>query len=284
MYDAKEAGRDQACLFDADSSRQLSLQERMTWADEIRAALAEDRFTLYAQPIVPLQGGSTGYELLVRMVSREGEIVPPGAFLPVAERFDLVQDIDRWVVNRAIELLGERLRVGDDVRFEVNLSAKSLGQADLPAQIARQLAAHDVDPSRLIFEVTETAAIGNLDRAKQFADRLGELGCGFALDDFGAGFASFYYLKHLPFDYLKIDGEFVESLTQSTTNQLVVQSLVTIARGLGKQTIAEYVGDEATVELLREYGVDFAQGFHLGRPRPVAEIEPSRSREGVGGA
>ncbi len=283
MYDAKEAGRDQACLFDADSSRQRSLQSRMTWAEEIRDALAEDRFTLYAQPIVPLQGGSHRHELLVRMVGRDGELVPPGAFLPVAERFDLVQDIDRWVVNRAIELLGERARGGDDACFEVNLSAKSLGQVDLPAQIARQLAAHNVDPSRLIFEVTETAAIGNLDRAKQFATRLGELGCGFALDDFGAGFASFYYLKHLPFDYLKIDGEFVENLVGSTTNQLVVQSLVTIARGLGKQTIAEYVGDEATVELLREYGVDFAQGFHVGRPRPVAEIEPSRSAAGVTG-
>ncbi len=283
MYDAKEAGRDQACLFDADSSRQLSLQARMTWAEEIRDALAEDRFTLFAQPIVPLQGGSHRHELLVRMVSREGDIVPPGTFLPVAERFDLVQDIDRWVVNRAIELLGERARGGDDACFEVNLSAKSLGQVDLPGQIARQLAAHDVDPSRLIFEVTETAAIGNLDHAKQFATRLCELGCGFALDDFGAGFASFYYLKHLPFDYLKIDGEFVENLVESRTNQLVVQSLVTIARGLGKQTIAEYVGDQETVELLREYGVDFAQGLHLGRPCPVEEIEPARLAQGVTG-
>ncbi|MEA2223530.1 MAG: hypothetical protein QOH83_1906, partial [Solirubrobacteraceae bacterium] len=182
MYDAKEGGRDQACVFDADSSRQLSLQARMTWSDEIRAALEEDRFTLYAQPIVPLQpGGSLRHELLVRMVGRDGDIIPPGSFLPVAERFDLVQDIDRWVVGRAIELLGEHQRRGDDVRFEVNLSAKSLGQADLPAQIARQLAAHGVEPSRLIFEVTETAAIVNVDRAKQFARRLGELGCGFAL-------------------------------------------------------------------------------------------------------
>ncbi|MGH2942838.1 MAG: sensor domain-containing protein, partial [Solirubrobacteraceae bacterium] len=284
MYDAKEAGRDRACLFDADSSRQLSLQVRMTWAEQIREALEEDRFTLHAQPIVPLQpGGSTRYELLVRMIGRDGDIIPPGSFLPVAERFDLIQDIDRWVVQRAIELLAEHQRRGEDVRFEVNLSAKSLGQADLPAHIARQLAAHGTDPSRLIFEVTETAAIVNVDRAKQFARRLGELGCGFALDDFGAGFASFYYLKHLPFDYLKIDGEFVESLTESTTNQLVVQSLVTIARGLGKQTIAEYVGDEATLELLRAYGVDYAQGFYVGRPQPLEEIELQPAADGVAG-
>ena len=284
MYDAKEGGRDQACVFDADSSRQLSLQARMTWSDEIRAALAEDRFTLHAQAIVPLQpGGSLRHELLVRMISRDGDLIPPGSFLPVAERFDLVQDIDRWVVARAIELLGECRSRGEDVRFEVNLSAKSLGQADLPAQIARQLAAAGVEPSRLIFEVTETAAIVNVDRARQFARRLGELGCGFALDDFGAGFASFYYLKHLPFDYLKIDGEFVESLTQSKTNQLVVQSLVTIARGLGKQTIAEYVGDEETFEMLRAYGVDYAQGFYVGHPAPLAEIELQPSAGGVGG-
>jgi diguanylate cyclase (GGDEF)-like protein/PAS domain S-box-containing protein len=284
MYDAKESGRDRACVFDADSSRQLSLQARMTWADEIREALAEDRFTLDAQPIVPLQpGGSLRHELLVRMIGRDGDIIPPGAFLPVAERFDLVQEIDRWVISRAIALLGERQRRGEDVCFEVNLSAKSLAQADLPAQIARQIAAQGADPSRLIFEVTETAAIVNVERAKLFARRLGELGCGFALDDFGAGFASFYYLKHLPFDYLKIDGEFVESLTQSTTNQLVVQSLVTIARGLGKQTIAEYVGDAETVELLRSYGVDYAQGFYIGRPRPVAELTLLPAVEGVSG-
>ncbi|MEA2130699.1 MAG: hypothetical protein QOJ85_3590 [Solirubrobacteraceae bacterium] len=273
MYDAKEAGRDQACLYDAGSSRHRSLEARMTWGEQIREALEEDRFTLYAQPIVPLQpGGRTRHELLVRMVGRDGDVIPPSAFLPVAERFDLVQEIDRWVVRRAIELLAERARIGDDVMFDVNLSAKSLGDADLPASIAQQLQAAGVDPSRLVFEVTETAAIVNVDRARQFARRLGELGCGFALDDFGAGFASFYYLKHLPFDFLKIDGEFVESLTDSTTNQLVVQAVVSIARGLGKQTIAEYVGDEETLQLLRRYGVDYAQGFHVGRPVPVEEI------------
>ena len=283
MYDAKEAGRDRICVYDAASSRQLTLEARMTWSEEIRDALEEDRFTLFAQPIMPLQGGSPRHELLVRMIGRDGDIIPPGAFLPVAERFDLVQDIDRWVVGRAIELLGEHDRRGEDVRFEVNLSAKSLGQADLPGQIARQLAAHGADPSRLIFEITETAAIVNVERAKNFARGLKELGCGFALDDFGAGFATFYYLKHLPFDYLKIDGEFVESLTQSATNQLVVQSLVAIARGLGKQTIAEYVGDDETLAMLREFGVDFAQGFHVGRPAPLSEFQMPRCTEGARG-
>jgi diguanylate cyclase (GGDEF)-like protein/PAS domain S-box-containing protein len=279
MYDAKEAGRDQACVYDAGSSRQQSLAARMTWSDEIRAALADDRFTLYAQPIVPLQGGGgpERYELLVRMVGRDGDIIPPGAFLPVAERFDLIQQIDRWVVREAIGLLATHEHAGQDVIFEVNLSAKSLGEADLLADIEGMLRAAGADPSRLVFEVTETAAIINVDRAKQFARGLSDLGCGFALDDFGAGFASFYYLKHLPFDYLKIDGEFVESLSDSVTNQLVVQSVVSIARGLGKQTIAEYVGDAATLELLRGYGVDHAQGFFVGRPQPASELRPRRA-------
>jgi len=273
MYDAKEAGRDQACRYDASSSRQQSLEARMTWSEQIGTALQEDRFTLFAQPIVALQGDpSRRFELLVRMVGHDGDLIPPGAFLPVAERFDLVQEIDRWVVRHAIELLAEHERDGDDVIFELNLSAKSLGEPELLADIARWLETTGVDPARLVFEVTETAAIINVDRARQFARGLSDLGCGFALDDFGAGFASFYYLKHLPFDYLKIDGEFVEQLVANPTNRLVVQSVVAIARGLGKRTIAEYVGDRETLELLRGYGVDFAQGFHLGRPVPVAEI------------
>jgi diguanylate cyclase (GGDEF)-like protein/PAS domain S-box-containing protein len=282
MYDAKEAGRDQACIYDAGSSRQQSLEARMTWSEHIREALEEDRFTLYAQPIVALQHDAKArWELLVRMVDRDGDIIPPNAFLPVAERFDLIQEIDRWVVGRAIELLADHQRRGHDVIFEVNLSGKSLGDAELPAHIGRLLAEAGADPARLIFEVTETAAIINVDRAKQFARALRDLGCGFALDDFGAGFASFYYLKHLPFDYLKIDGEFVASLGDSVTNQLVVQSVVSIARGLGTKTIAEYVGDEATLELLRLYGVDYAQGFHIGRPVPVAEIAPPVVMPGI---
>lgn len=266
MYDAKAAGRDRACVYNAESSRQLSLEAGMTWREQIREALEEDRFTLYAQPIVPLHGGGPlHHELLVRMIGRGGEIVPPGAFLPVAERSDLILEIDRWVVRRAIEI-AKREELGPDARLHVNLSARSLADADLPAHIGRLLASSGVDPSRLVFEITETAAIVNIDRAKQFAHHLDALGCGLALDDFGSGFASFYYIKHLPFGHLKIDGEFVESLVHNTTNQLIVQSVVAIARGLGKRTIAEYVGDSETLELLRSYGVDFAQGYFLGRP------------------
>jgi EAL domain-containing protein (putative c-di-GMP-specific phosphodiesterase class I) len=170
-------------------------------------------------------------------------------------------------------VLAEQQRAGHPVSFEVNLSAKSIGDPALSELIACELAATGADPRGLVFEFTQTAAIVNIDRAQLFARRLRELGCGLAIDDFGAGFASFYYLKHFAFDYLKIDGEFVENLATSKTDQLIVKSVVDIARGLDKRTIAEFVGDERTLELLREYGIDFAQGFHVGRPRPMEASE-----------
>ena len=153
----------------------------------------------------------------------------------------------------------------------MNLSGESLTDPDLPAFVESELERASVDPGDLIFEVTETAAIANIAQARSFIERLVDIGCSFALDDFGAGFGSYYYLKHLPLDYLKIDGEFVRNLPNSHTDQVLVRSVVEIARGLGKKTIAEFVGDEETVDLLKGLGVDFAQGFHTGRPRPVAE-------------
>lgn len=210
------------------------------------------------------------HELLLRMVDERGEVIPPAAFIGIAERFDLMQDIDRWVVARAIRLMAEQKATGRELIFEVNISGSSTGDHELLTIIERELAESGVDPVNLVLEVTETTAVANIPRAQQFAARLAELGCRFALDDFGAGFGSFYYLKHLPFDLLKIDGEFVRSCTTSTTDQLLIRAAVDIARGLGKKTIAEYVGDEATVELLRRLGVDYAQGFHIGRPGPLA--------------
>jgi EAL domain-containing protein (putative c-di-GMP-specific phosphodiesterase class I) len=171
-------------------------------------------------------------------------------------------------VRNAIELLAA---AGPDPghKLEVNLSAKSIGDPQLPELIEQELAATGVDPSRLIFEITETAAIANMEHARAFAERLRRLGCRFALDDFGAGFSSFYYLKYLPLDYLKIDGDFIRSLTSSVTDQLVVKSMVDIARGMGMKTIAEFVENAETLAMLREHGVDYSQGFYHGRPEPV---------------
>jgi EAL domain-containing protein (putative c-di-GMP-specific phosphodiesterase class I) len=265
MYAAKEAGRDRW----VSQARRHAGGERLTWPGRIRKAIDEELFQLHAQPILDLKTGDVPqHELLIRMPGEGDELIMPAAFLYTAERFGLVRQLDRWVVANAIELLaGTR----GSLRLEVNLSGESLTDPDLPLFVERELERASVDPGDLIFEVTETAAIANLAQARCFIERLAQLGCRFALDDFGAGFGSFYYLKHLPLDYLKIDGEFVRNLPTSKTDQILVGSVVELARGLGKQTIAEYVGDAATVDLLREMGVDFAQGFHTGRPRPVAE-------------
>ena len=243
----------------------------MSWLERIRAALEEDRFVLYAQPIRDLRSGETSqYELLLRMVGDDGDLISPGAFLPLAERFGLAPEIDRWVASHAIELLGAD--PGGKIALEINLSGLSLSDTGLLHLIETEVARHQVDPRRLIFEITETAAVSNIPLARRFAERLTQLGCRFALDDFGAGFGSFYYLKHLPFDYLKIDGEFVSGCLGNKTDQLVIDAVVRIARGLGKQTIAEFVSDAALEQFVRSQGVDLAQGFHVGRPVPVAQI------------
>jgi diguanylate cyclase (GGDEF)-like protein len=284
MYEAKEDGRDRYAV--AEGGGAQALGARISWADLIRDALEEDRFVLLAQPIVDVATGRIGqYELLLRMVDPSGELIAPGVFLPVAERFDLIGELDRWVVRRALAMLAEVRAAGHDITVEVNLSGRSTGDPELLALIEREVVATGVDPSRLIFEITETTAVANIPAAQEFASRLAELGCRFALDDFGAGFGSFYYLKHLPFDYLKIDGEFVRHCATDATDQLVIQAVVDIARGLGKRTIAEQAGDEATLALLRDLGVDQAQGYFLGRPatlqdwldRLPAPCGPSRS-------
>ncbi len=275
MYDAKEAGRARAVLYDATEDREERMLSRMTWADRIRDALADDAFVLYAQPVMSLGNDPVPprSELLLRMLGEDGDVIPPGSFLYIAERFDLIQEIDRWVVSRAIEILSEEQAAGREVVLCVNLSAKSVVDPALPGHIAGELQAHGADGRGLCFEVTETAAVVNIDRARHFASLVAEMGCEFALDDFGAGFASFYYLKHLAFDLLKIDGEFVTDLSTSRTNQLVVKAVVDIARGLGKRTIAEFVEDAETLELLRGMGVDFAQGFYVAKPAPLPLLQ-----------
>ncbi len=237
------------------------------WLRRLRHALDEDLFVLHYQPIVCLRAGTVShYEALIRLADNPDEqLTPPCDFLPAAERYGLIQEIDRMVIGKAVALMGAEL-AERDARVAVNLSALSITDSGMLAHIERQLARHRVDPGRLIVEVTETAAIGDMRRAQSFCEGIHTLGSSVALDDFGAGFGSFQYLKQLPFKYLKIDGDFIRTLPSSHKDQLVVQALVGVARGMGKQTIAEYVGDDATMCLLREYGVDYAQGFEVGRP------------------
>jgi diguanylate cyclase (GGDEF)-like protein/PAS domain S-box-containing protein len=271
MYEAKESGRDRLVTYRPTHDATSRRDGRVSWPDIIRDGLDEDRFVLQAQPIRNLATGATGqFELLLRLRDPFGELISPAAFLPAAERYDLIGAIDRWVVSRSIAMLAAENRRGRRLTFEVNISGRSAGDPDLLALIEGELRAHEVDPEQVIFEITETTAVANIPRAQEFAHRLAALGCRFALDDFGAAFASFYYLKHLPFDYLKIDGEFVRGCVTDRTDQLVIRAVVDIARGLGKRTVAEMVGDEETLNLVRELGVDYVQGFHIGRPAPLA--------------
>jgi diguanylate cyclase (GGDEF)-like protein/PAS domain S-box-containing protein len=273
MYDAKEAGRNRAATAERPETGPGRHVSRLSWLERIRSALAEDRFELHAQPIVAVGDvdAPPTLELLIRMRADSGELVPPATFLPIAERFDLVQDIDRWVIARAVELVRREHDAGRPVTLSVNVSGRTMGDADFAGWLQELLTTTPVPPQRLIVEITETAAIVNLERARTLADTLRRLGCLLALDDFGTGFASFAYLKHLRFDILKIDGEFVRGLRENTTDRLVVEAVVAIARGLGTPSLAEFVADADTLDAVRALGVDYVQGFHLGRPLPVDE-------------
>jgi EAL domain-containing protein (putative c-di-GMP-specific phosphodiesterase class I) len=220
---------------------------------------------MYSQPIQDLRTGAIDQEeLLLRMRGPGGRHLPPAEFLPQAERFGLVTEIDRWVVGEAV-----RLAVRREGKVEVNISGKSIGDTELLSLIERGLREHGVDPAKLVFEITETAAAENMDAAREFAWRLKSIGCGFALDDFGTGYGSFTYLKHLPVDFIKIDLQFVRYLSIDPSDRKVVKSIAAVARNFGVRTIAEGVEDATTLELLRELDVDHAQGFLIGEPRPV---------------
>jgi diguanylate cyclase (GGDEF)-like protein len=269
MYQAKEQGRNRVRTFSTDTDWQAEIARRMDWQRRIHDALEHERFVLHAQPILDLSSHEvTQYELLLRAVDVDGELVLPGEFLDVAERSGLIREIDRWVVRRAICLIAAQARAGRRLEIEVNLSGQAFSDPTLRQAIQDEIATTGIDPQCLILEVTETAAITNLEEAQRFIRALRALGCRFALDDFGVGFSSFAHLKYLPVDYVKIDGSFIRDLPRSTTDQHLVRAIADIARALGKRTIAEFVNDEATVALLREFGVDFAQGFYIGRPGP----------------
>jgi len=272
MYQAKDAGRDR--LAEYSSAEREEIEAGRTWSERVRDALENSRFTLHCQPIVDLKTDEASqYELLLRMRNPEnGELTMPGAFLSTAERFGLIQSIDRWVVSEAIALVERQRGAGRDVLVEINLSGKSMEDPELPRLVEAELEATGIDPSLLIFEVTETMAIANLDKARELAEGLTRLGCRFALDDFGVGFASFYYLKHLPISYLKIDGDFIRDLPRSRTDQLVVKALVEISRGLGIQTVGECVESAEILEMIRAYGVDYAQGWETGRPGEAESV------------
>ena len=266
MYDAKDAGRNQVAVASPGRHTHAKMKSRLTWAERIRNALEDDRFVLHAQPIVRTDDGRTDrLELLIRLREADDQLVAPGRFLYIAERFGQIQEIDQWVMRQTAHLLATRR----DVDFAMNMSGASIGDERTVGLLAELLGDANVDPGRLTVEITETAAIRSIDVARGFAQRLSDLGCHLALDDFGAGFGSFYYLKHLPFTCVKIDGEFIRGMATSRSDRLTVEAIVGIAKGLGKRTTAEFVADAATLQIVRSLGIDFAQGFHTGRPGPL---------------
>jgi diguanylate cyclase (GGDEF)-like protein len=272
MYRAKEEGRDRVALFEDPSEGGHRERRRQTTTARIRDALTQDRLRLATQPIRSLaSGGIERYELLLRMTGDDGELLPAASFIEVAERSGMVQELDRWVVGRALELLAERERAGEPVSLHVNLSGVSLTDISVLEFIERRLDEGDADPGRCTFEITQSARVEDYVTAAGFADRLTEFGCEVAIDDYGAGFGPFDYLKRIPFDVIKIDGSFIRDMPHNDADQLTVKAIVQIARGLGKTTIAEFVQDDETTRMLREYGVDMAQGYHLGRPVDSAE-------------
>lgn len=270
LYRAKEDGRDSVAMFEDPVDAAGRPHRPQTTSARIREALSEDRLSLYSQPIRNLGSGEVErHELLLRMTEKSGETIPAASFIRAAEKVGMVGELDRWVVGQALDLVAASDRKGDSIRVHVNLSGASVTDLGVLEFIERRLDEGDADPARLTFEITETAAIVNFDTAAVFADRLCEFGCEIAIDDCGAGFGPFQYFKRLPFDIIKIDGEFVRDLPRNDADQLTVQAMVLIAQGLGKLTIAEFVSDEKTATMLRAYGVDLAQGFHFGRPEPL---------------
>jgi len=272
MYRAKAEGRNRVSLFEAPVAATGVDTRRLTTSAKIRNALTQNRLSLATQPIHSLSDGAVErFELLLRMRGESGELLPASSFIGVAERSGMIQELDRWVVGQALDLLGERERSGRPVSLHVNLSGASLTDISVLEYIERRLDEGDADPSRCTFEITQTARVEDLETAASFADRLTEFGCEVAIDDYGAGFGPFEYLKRFPFDVIKIDGAFVRDLPENDADQLTVQAIVGIARGLGKTTIAEFVEDEDTAQMLRAYGVDMAQGYHLGPPVGIEE-------------
>lgn len=271
-YMAKEKGRNRIHLYSDDDAELSVRQTEMEAVSRIRAALENDRFCLHLQTIAPLRGGRAHAEVLVRMLDEEGGLVPPMAFIPAAERYDLMPLLDRWVIRHAFEALAQQ---PPGTSWAINLSGASVCDEGLLEFVLEQQRLTGVALEDVCFEITETVAVANLAQAATLILDLQAQGARFALDDFGAGMSSFAYLKHLPVDYVKIDGSFIKGILHSPTERAMVESINQIAHVMGKQTIAEFVEDDAVLACLRAMGVDFAQGYGVGRPQPLQVAQPA---------
>lgn len=285
MYQAKELGRNRYALFDQASDSLRSTHKRIHWAKRLRDALDDDRITLFAQPVVRLRDRKTvHHEILVRLRDDDGGYILPSSFIEFAESLSLIQEIDMQVVGKLLTFMRQYNQVGKKVRYFVNLSRVSICDQRWVKRFVALLKGSGVDPSQLVIEITETAAMSEIDVTLSFISQLKAMGCRFALDDFGAGFSSFYYLKRFEVDYLKIDGSFVRELATDEGSRLFVRALNDVANGLSKQVIAEWVETPEVMSLLSGMGVEYGQGFLFAHPMPIentiarAASRPARSR------
>lgn len=265
--EAKSAGRNRLSIYRIPEDGSKSAVMDMSWMNCLRQALDEDLFEIRFQPINNIESGeTTHHELLIRVLAADGKLISPDAFLPSAVRFGLMTEIDFWMIRHAAMAYEEYSTPADDLRFAINLSANAFENDDLTAYVQKTFEEHKVDPRNIIFEITESLAIRRPVQVDRQIATLRDLGCKFALDDFGTGYSSFSYLQKLQFDYIKIDGTFVQDLPSNPVDQKMIKLIAEVGREAGMQTIAEYVRNVETLELLAELGVDMAQGFFVGRP------------------
>jgi diguanylate cyclase (GGDEF)-like protein len=273
-YMAKELGRNRIHIYHNEDENLAKRSGEMQWIARLQRALDRDMFCLYAQTIEPLHGSDSGhYELLVRMVDEQGNIISPEMFLPAAERYNLISKLDMWVIGHVFRVLRENPAISDRIKmFSINLSGQSLTAPDILEFIVDQMADSRIENAKICFEITETAAISNMARAITFISTLKALGCRFALDDFGSGLSSFGYLKNLPVDFLKIDGMFVKNISTDPIDHAMVKSINEIGHVMGMKTIAEFVETDLIKGMLIEIGVDYAQGYAIATPRPLKDL------------
>jgi len=271
MYGAKEAGKNRYCIF--SSKHKHHIESRLLWDERIRRALEKNDFEIYLQPIVDLRNNAIfGYEALLRMVGENSELVSPAEFLPYAERHGAILDIDRWVVRNAFLLFNKYNMQDRKTTLEINLSGRTITDSGILSFIKEELSASQVDARSIIFEITESSVMENIDYARYFMNDLRNQGFQFALDDFGIGFCSFAYLKHLPVDLLKIDGSFVRNLSDNPTDRCFVKAIADMGRGLEKKIIAEFVENKSAIPLLQQFGVNYGQGYYFGKARSASKI------------
>jgi diguanylate cyclase (GGDEF)-like protein len=269
MYRAKKSGRNQYYFFKPKDHDLEKIYSKFKWKEFIQKALKEDRVELWYQPILDLNTNKIHhYEVLVRLTDESGNIAMPAMFMETAENSGLIYSIDKVMTEKTLRIQAESSRNGENLTFCINLSEKDLENMEFISFLKSKILETGADPKCLVFEITETAAVKNMDTAVKFINSIKAIGCGISLDDFGAGFTSFVFLKEMNIDYIKIDGSFIKRLEQSPKDQLIVKAITDMAKGMGIRIVAEFVERKGTLELLKDYGIDFAQGYYIGKPSP----------------